>query len=248
MKYRAIVSSDWNDCLAPCGPFDPIAFAYPDLEPQFLAIFVAYTGNQIPLTEATRRISALIPARLTADQMDAYLDANFSTYPGVPDLIQWCRGHGILFMINTTGAQGYFQRVFTKNLLPDVPLVAANPLTRFWGASEDRHYLYQVDEIEDKPKNTASIMNFLRIPPNRVIIIGDSGGDGPHLQWGASVGAFLIGSMTKCSLDTYCKERGVTINRRFGFSYSLGEPRNRAAESQTNFMDLTESLSAVLEL
>ncbi len=30
--YKAMVSSDWNECLAPCGPFDFISFAYPRLE------------------------------------------------------------------------------------------------------------------------------------------------------------------------------------------------------------------------
>ena len=248
MKYTAIVSSDWNECLAPCGPFDPISFTYPDLEPELSDIFTKYTGNKISLAEATQEISRIIPVPLTPDQMDAYLDSSFATYPGVPGLIEWCRRFGILFMINTTGTQGYFQRVFAKNLMPDVPLVAANPMIRFWGAAEDRHYLYPVVEIEDKPKNTESIMRFLGIPPNRVIIMGDSGGDGPHFKWGASIGAFLIGSMTKPSLDTYCRERGITINKRFGLSYCSGEPRNRTAESETNFMDLTESLSAVLDL
>jgi hypothetical protein len=31
MERKAIVASDWNECLAPCGPFDPIPFAYPRL-------------------------------------------------------------------------------------------------------------------------------------------------------------------------------------------------------------------------
>jgi hypothetical protein len=31
-KYKGMISSDWNECLAPCGPFDPIAFAYPELK------------------------------------------------------------------------------------------------------------------------------------------------------------------------------------------------------------------------
>jgi 2-hydroxy-3-keto-5-methylthiopentenyl-1-phosphate phosphatase len=248
MRYRAIVSSDWNECLAPCGPFDPISFTFPELEPDLSDIFAKYTGNEISLTQATQIISSIIPAPLTPDQMDAYLDSNFATYVGVADLIQWCRSHGILFMINTTGTQGYFQRVFARNLLPDVPLVAANPLVRFWGTNEDRHYLYQVVEIEDKPKNTESLMRFVGITPERVIIIGDSGGDGPHFEWGASIGAFLIGSMTKPSLDTYCRERGVTINKRFGHIYTSAESRDRAAESQANFMDLTESLSEALDL
>ena len=47
-----------------------------------------YTGNQITLSEATRRITGLLPKRLTEKQMDAYLDASFVTYKGVIDLIQ----------------------------------------------------------------------------------------------------------------------------------------------------------------
>ena len=179
MKYKALVSSDWNECLAPCGPFDPISFTYPELEGELSDIFTQYTSNELSLAEATQKILGIIPAPLTPDQMDAYLDSSFAMYPGVPGLIEWCLGHRILFIINTTGTQGYFQRVFARALMPDVPLVAANPLTRFWGAAEDRHYLYTVDEIEDKPKNTESIMRFLRISPNRVVIIGDSGETGP---------------------------------------------------------------------
>jgi hypothetical protein len=248
MKYKALVSSDWNECLAPCGPFDPISFAYPELELDLACIFAKYTGNEISLTEATRKISELMPAPITVDEMDAYLDASFATYPGVPDLIEWCLSREILFMINTTGTQGYFQRVFAKNLLPLVPFVAANPLIRFSGADEDPHLLYKVVEIEDKPGNTESIMRFLGISPNQVVIMGDSGGDGPHFKWGYSNGAFLIGSMTKPSLDAYCTETEVTINKRFGVSYSLGESRDRNSEMRTNFMDLTDLLAAVFDL
>ncbi len=248
MKYRALVSSDWNECLAPCGPFDPITFAYPHLAAELSDVFAEYTGNEISLAEATQWISALMPARLTVDQMDAYLNASFSTYPGVPDLIEWCLSHGLLFMINTTGMQGYFQRVFSGNLIPRVPLVAANPLIRFPGVAEDPRYLFWVSEIEDKPRNTESVMRILGIPPSRVVVIGDSGGDGPHFKWGASAGAFLIGSMTKPSLDNYCRDNGVTINKRFGVSYASGEVRDRTAEMQANFVELTVWLSAMLDL
>jgi phosphoserine phosphatase len=247
MKYKALISSDWNECLAPCGPFDPISFTYPDLEPELSGIFAKYTGNEIALAEAIQRISALLPAPLTIDQMDAYLDACFVTYSGVPDLIEWCLNHGILFVINTTGTQGYFQRVFSKNLIPDVPFVAANPLIRFLGAARDPHFLYQVTEIEDKAKNTESMMRLLGISPRRVVVMGDSGGDGPHFKWGYSTGAFLIGSMIKPSLETYCRQRRIIVHERFGLSYSPGEERDRSREMQTNFMELTESLSAVLD-
>jgi len=187
MKYKALVSSDWNECLAPCGPFDPISFTYPDLDLELSDVFAKYTANEISLGEATERIPALMPAPLTEEQMDSYLDANFATYPGVPDFIEWCTSNGILFMINTTGTQGYFQRVFAKGLLPSVPFVAANPLIRFSSAGDDAHTLYWVSEIDDKPKNTESLMRCCSISPGQVVIIGDSGGDGPHFKWGASI-------------------------------------------------------------
>ena len=134
MKYKALVSSDWNGCLAPSGPFDPISFAYPDLEPELSEIFAKYTGNEIALAEATRRILALLPARITIDEMDAYLDACFATYPGVPDLIEWCLSRGVLFMINTTGTQGYFQRVFSGNLIPRVSACSSQSADPFPGS------------------------------------------------------------------------------------------------------------------
>jgi hypothetical protein len=54
--------------------------------------------------------------------------------------------------------------------------------------------------------------------------------------------------MSKPSLETSCDTRKITINRRFGCSYSPGEARNREKEMRTDFMGLTETLSAVLEL
>jgi hypothetical protein len=248
MKYKALISSDWNECLAPSGPFDPISFTYPGLEPELSALFAEYTGNKISLAEATQRILALIPTLLTKDQMDAYLDAKFAVYTGVPDLIEWCLSRNILFMINTTGTQGYFQRVFAKNLLPVVPFVAGNPLVRFPGAGDGRRYKSQVIDIEDKPKNTESVMISLGISPRQVVVIGDSGGDGPHFEWGSKVGAFLIGSMTKRSLQVYCSHRGISIQQSFGVSYLLGEVKDREEEVRVNFMDLTEVLAEAFSL
>jgi hypothetical protein len=100
-RYRGMISSDWNECLAPCGPFDPIAFACPELEEELSGIFRLYTGNLISLSEATRRIGGLLPKPITERQMDAYLDASFITYRGVVDLVKWCKEHHVLFMINT---------------------------------------------------------------------------------------------------------------------------------------------------
>jgi len=38
-KYQAMVSSDWNECLAPTGPFDPVSFHYPDLTSELSGVF-----------------------------------------------------------------------------------------------------------------------------------------------------------------------------------------------------------------
>ena len=112
MNFKAIVSSDWNECMAPCGPFDFISFAYPELETDLKNVFKQYTGNIISLGEAAQKIPKLLPGPISEEQMDAYLEKCFITYKGVPDLIEWCLSKGILFMINTTGMIGYFQRVF----------------------------------------------------------------------------------------------------------------------------------------
>ena len=116
--YKAMVSSDWNGCLAPCGPFDFISFVYPEFKSELTAIFQQYTGNLITLGEAAKLIREMLPGPITPDQMDAYLDQSFTTFTGVPELIEWCASNHILFMLNTTGMIGYFQRIFAKTLLP----------------------------------------------------------------------------------------------------------------------------------
>ena len=125
-NYSAMVSSDWNGCLAPCGPFDFISFAYPHLEANLAAVFRQYTGNLISLGEAAAQIRELLPKPITPNQIDDYLDESFTTYTGVPELIEWCASNSILFMINTTGMIGYFQQIFANNFLPPVPVVSAH--------------------------------------------------------------------------------------------------------------------------
>lgn len=245
-KYEAILSSDWNECLAPTGPFDPIAFHYPGFGPQLDLIFKEYTGNRIPLSEALRRIHSLLPDPFTEDQMDAYLDASFSAYRGVPDFIDWCLAHDILFMINTTGFQGFFQRVFAKGLVPTVPAVSAHPMIRYAKGTADPALTMDLMEIHDKAKNTQVLMRELGIPVDRVIVMGDSGGDGPHFQWGAKAGATLIGSMTKRSLEEYCRDRGIAINVRFGLSYGQGQARDKVGELTVDFMGLTSVIEDIL--
>ena len=245
-RYRAILSSDWNECLAPCGPFDCMSFHYPELEADLTAIFQAYTGNRIPLGAAVERIRNLLPGPITAAQMDDYLDQAFTTYTGVPELIEWCRRNGVLFMINTTGVVGYFQRAFAKGLLPPIPVLSAHPMVSFDSRNSDPGRILELSEIGDKGKNTATIVRASGISSANVFIMGDSGGDGPHFKWGAENGAFLIGSMTKPSLEAYCIDRQIHIDIHIGPSHSGSQKRNPHREMQTDFMDLTPTLAALL--
>ena len=245
-RYNGIISSDWNQCLAPCGPFDCIAFSRPELTAHLSSIFRQYTGRQISLGTAVEKIQGLLPEPVTPDIMDAYLDTSFVTYTGVGDLIEWCLSHSILFMINTTGMIGYFQRVFARGLLPRVPVLSGHPMIRFPGRSSDPRDIYRVLEIRDKGKNTNSVIQAQKIPAQKTILLGDSGGDGPHFEWGASAGAFLVGSMTKPSLDSYCREKDIFINLRFGLDYSRGAIANQEKEMQVNFMDLTTAIEEII--
>jgi 2-hydroxy-3-keto-5-methylthiopentenyl-1-phosphate phosphatase len=236
--YKAIISSDWNECLAPCGPFDFISFNYPQLAGRLETIFKQYTGNIISLGEAVRQIKKLLPALISEKQMDRYLDESFATYKGVPELIEWCRRNHILFMINTTGMIGYFQRVFAKNLLPKVPALSAHPMLRYPKGDSDPPHIYDLFETLDKVKNTESVIRSLNIASNKIIIMGDSGGDGPHFKWGAGVNALLIGNMTKASLRKYCAQHNLSFDIQFGISYAEGVDKNLQKEMQVNFLDL----------
>ncbi len=237
-SYKALISSDWNECLAPCGPFDFISFNYPQLAPEFDRIFKQYTGNTISLGEAARQIQHLLPAPITKNQMDRYLAKSFSTYRSVPELIEWCKSQNILFMINTTGMIGYFQRVFAKKRLPKVPLLSAHPMVRYPITATDPEQVYDLFETTDKSKNTALVMQFFNIPANKIILMGDSGGDGPHFKWGTGINAFLIANMTKPSLKRYCEQNNISIHTQFGPAYADGETKDLRKEMQVDFMDL----------
>ena len=245
-RYKAIVSSDWSECLSPSGPFDCLAFNHPEIEADLTAVFRQYTGNQISLGQAAAKIKILLPDPISPDQMDAYLDASFATYTGVPDLIQWCLDNQILFMINSTGMIGYFQRVLAKKLLPPVPALSAHPMIRYPGGNGDPAQVFELFETRDKPQNTKALASTLGLEPQKIILMGDSGGDGPHFEWGAESGAYLIGSMTKPSLDGYCREKDITINLRFGPDYSKKEERNQIAEMAINFMDLAPAINKIV--
>ena len=55
----------------------------------------------------------------------------------------------------------------------------------------------------------------------------------------------MIGSMTKPSLDAYCRKKDIEIDLRFGLDYSRREKRHPQEESQVNFMDLTASIEDI---
>ena len=244
--YKAIVSSDWSECLAPCSPFDCISFSYPQLTAELETIFKQYTSNIISLGEAAHKIQTLLPVTVTKEQMDAYLDNSFSTYKGVPELIEWCLSKGILFMINTTGMTGYFQRIFAKSLLPQVPALSAHSMVRYPKQCSDPNVIFDLFEIKDKGKNTEAAVRFFNIPFNKIILMGDSGGDGPHFEWGTRTDAFLIGSMTKPSLEEYCLKKNININMRFGISDTAGAKKDLKKEMQIDFMDLTSRIEDLM--
>jgi hypothetical protein len=246
-QFNALISSDWSECLSPSGPFDFIAFNFPQLTPELEEVFRSYTGNRITLGEACLRIRKILPGAVTPDMMDAYLDRSFAVYRSVPELIEWCLGKGILFMLNTTGMIGYFQRVFAKGLLPRVPVLSANPMVRYPAVASDPNTVLSLLETRDKGKNTATVVSELRIPAGRVIVMGDSGGDGPHFEWAHKAGARIFGSMTKHSLAAYCDQRGIGIGLKFGLSYGPGEARDLKREMETDFMDLTGPIDEALK-
>lgn len=247
-SYNAIISSDWNECLAPTGPFDPIVFHHPALKSPLQEIFKEYTGNRIRLGEAMGRIEKLVPGLLSEAQMDAYLDASFKIYKGVAELIEWSLCRNILFLINTTGFQGFFQRAFAKGLIPTVPALSAHPLIRFDRSPSDPDLILDLFETADKGRNTAAVMKRFSVPPEKVILIGDSGGDGPHFEWGAEAGATLVGSMTKGSLYGFCSSRGIQIDVHFGLSYDQGGEKDPDLEMGVDFMALVPILEERLGL
>ncbi len=247
-NYHAIVSSDWNECLAPCGPFDFIAFTFPELKPALDDIFKRYTGNHITLKKAMQQVKALLPEPVSVSQMDAYLSEAFSMYTGVADLMRWCHSQKILFMLNTTGAVGYFQRAVFKHLLPPLPVISAYAEPHFPQEASDPEKVFPLFETTDKAKHTEKVARKAGVPLNRIIIMGDSGGDGPHFKWGSENKAFLIASMAKPSLQQYCQKEGIQPGYFFGHTYSKGETIDHASEMGYNFKNLADVIADYLYL
>jgi len=223
-----------------------MTYSYPDLTSDLTTIFKEYTGNKISLGTANKRIEKLLPGPISTQQMDAYLDDSFITYRGVSDLIDWCLKNRILFMINTTGVMGYFQRIFAKKLLPKVPVISASSMIRYPALETDPFLMYELCEIQDKGKNTAAALKAFGISEKKVVIMGDSGGDGPHFEWGAKHGAYTIASMAKPSLTNYCIKRNIEINLLFGPAYRMGEQRDGETEMLVDFMELSSVFKSIL--
>ena len=245
--YRGLVSSDWSECISPNGPFDFMTFSYPELGSRLATIFRQYTGNEIALSEAMQRCRGLLPAPITTDQMDAYLDEKFAVYTGVSELIEGCLSRNILFMINTTGSRGYFQRVFSKKLLPRVSALSAHPGLIFPAGESDPEFIFDLLEIGDKPVNTNRVARRFQIPPQKILVMGDSGGDGPHFSWAADQNAIRVASMAKPSLKAFCSEGRIGIDLSFGIAYGEGESRRQADEMQVDFRELLPYISDRLD-
>jgi hypothetical protein len=247
VAYRALVSSDWNQCLAPSGPFDVITHLYPHLKTDLDAIFTQYTGNRITLADAMAQVQTLLPQPISAAQLDAFLTGGFAIYRGVAELIQACGRNKVLFMINTTAIIGYFQRAVALGLMPSPPVLSAHPMVRFEPEAGPPEIILPLLETTDKGKNTQAIAERFNIPASKIIVIGDSGGDGPHFEWGARAGATLVGSMTKISLADYCRLHQIAIDHLFGHTYTPGEVVFSDKEQDYDFMALWDLIEKILE-
>ncbi|MGD9247864.1 MAG: hypothetical protein PVI60_07895, partial [Desulfobacteraceae bacterium] len=179
-------------------------------------------------------------------QMDDYLSAHFEIYKGVDGLIRWCHEHRIVFMINTTGFMAYFQRIFSAGLLPPITALSAQSMHRFNQSARSPQEMIELTEIEDKAANSAAVAKRFNISPEKIVLIGDSGGDGPHFQWGAKIGATLVGSMAKPSLRHYCRENGVRIHHHFGHTYAKGEKVSIDKERNFDFQNLSTVIGSAV--
>lgn len=245
--FSFLICSDWSECLSPNGPFDPLSFNYPEYREELEEIFRKYTGNIISLGEALDTIINKKGLTISQEQMKDYMEHEFSMYKGVRELIEWALSNDILFVINSTGFQGYFQVAFEMGLIPELPYVSANPMIRFEEKGNSTTWL-DINETSDKPINTEKIISDNNISPDKTIIIGDSGGDGPHFEWGARMGARLIASMPKWSLITYCKDLGINIHHMFGVIYKKGELRDPEREKKIDFRLLIPEIKSLFNL
>ena len=52
--------------------------------------------------------------------------------------------------------------------------------------------------------------------------------------------------MTKPSLDSFCRRKGIEVNTRFGVSYSEGEKKDLAREMEVDFMGLAPMIEKIV--
>ena len=119
-------------------------------------------------------------------------------------------------------------------------------MIRFSETGSDPRHIYDLFETGDKANNTETAIRSFGISSDRVVLMGDSGGDGPHFEWGSKTGAFLIASMTKSSLDEYCSKKNIEIDLRFGIDRTRDDKRNVREEMQVNFMDLATTIEDII--
>jgi len=87
-------------------------------------------------------------------------------------------------------------------------------------------------------------MKRYNISAHRLAVMGDSGGDGPHFKWTSSLDrAYLIGSMTKPSLESYCLKYQIAIDEYFGIRYRNGMSRDEETEMEVDFTHLIPLLT-----
>ena len=151
-NFRAIISSDWNQCLAPCGPFDPMVYTYPDLTSDLTTIFKEYTNNGISLGTAKQKIKNRLPGPISIRQMDAYLDNSFITYKGVPELIDWCAKNKILF-INASNEYEKHPEVRRLNRLSEEHIKKIVEVYREFKEVEGFSRIVSIEEVKEKDYN-----------------------------------------------------------------------------------------------
>jgi hypothetical protein len=138
---------------------------------------------------------------------------------------------------------GYFQRALALGLLPPIEALSAHPLVVYPEGPKDPQRILELPETADKGVHTEKILRAYGIPPRRAVVVGDSGGDGPHFAWAAANGACTVGSMTKHSLQSFCDRNTIRIDHRIGPSYAQGEPVDRRAEMEADLMELSRFLT-----
>jgi hypothetical protein len=127
-----------------------------------------------------------------------------------------------------------------------VPVLSANTLVRYPARASDPATILELNETSDKCRNTAETAARLRIPKGKFVVLGDSGGDGPHFEWAEREGGFKVASMAKASLQSFCAAKKIAVDRFFGLTYAAGEARDLEREMRVDFRELVPVIAAAL--